>query len=192
MTSSWGVCIFPRKLCSSVLSGLIWDLYLRQHFYEFTGEHARVNCTSRFMGYAVHLYSTILPVAAPALCINAHMQDVFMRLEQVSLPNEADLLYCLVRFTQGIERAVRNSISTLIHFWNSASNVQVGDQLYMIIELRFFHFMCVCVCICVQIIPVSVSLLVNWSTTHNVTQKTPNLTSKEPVYKGILHNFQVH
>lgn len=99
------------------------------------------------MGYAVHLYSTILPVAAPALCINAHMQDVFMRLEQVSLPNEADLLYCLVRFTQGIERAVRNSISTLIHFWNSASNVQVGDPLYMIIELRFFHFMCVCVCV---------------------------------------------
>ena len=100
------------------------------------------------MGYAVHLCSTILPVAAPALCINAHMQDVFMWLEQVSLPNEADLLYCLVRFTHGIERAVRISISTLIHLWNSASNVQVGDPLYMIIELRFFHFMCVCVYLC--------------------------------------------
>ena len=40
------------------------------------------------------------------------------------------------------------------------------------------------VCVCVQMIPVSVSLLVRWSTTHTVTQKTPNLTSQEPAYKG--------
>ena len=56
-----------------------------------------------------------------------------------------------------------------------------------IIELRCFlwNYFIVRVCMCVQMIPVSVSLLVHWSTTLAVTQKTPNLTSQEPACNGI-------